>query len=179
MMPMKLTDVDIDSGELKLLAEATRQELVSDAEKKKWAKADGSFKVELAEVSDNGLVKLTSTSGTDIDGKKHYVVYVHMRDFKEKYLKDTSDIAKKKKMMKALNGDLAVSCSCNDFQYGGYAYILTQKKALYNRTENREPVIRNPKLKGTVCKHLRLSLHYLPFAVNTMVSMHNKLEEKQ
>lgn len=47
--------------------------------------------------------------------------------------------------------------------YWGYEYILTQVDAAEGMGEYRRPNIRNPQLKGSVCKHLYLALYALTF----------------
>jgi dihydrodipicolinate synthase/N-acetylneuraminate lyase len=49
--------------------------------------------------------------------------------------------------------DILVHCSCPSFLYHGYAYIAT-KLGFAIKREGRPPRIRNPGLRGTVCKHL-------------------------
>lgn len=50
-------------------------------------------------------------------------------------------------------GDIKVSCKCPDFLYGGYKYIAHVAEFGIEK-EEREPVFKNPKTKGTVCKHI-------------------------
>lgn len=49
--------------------------------------------------------------------------------------------------------DILVYCDCPSFLYHGYAYIAT-KLGFGVKREMRPPRIRNPRLKGSVCKHL-------------------------
>jgi hypothetical protein len=75
------------------------------------------------------------------------------------------------KVRLAMNGDVAVRCTCPAFSFWGPAYILTQldagapgkikyavgKDGRTNEVpEPRFPGVRNPALRGTVCKHLDL-----------------------
>jgi hypothetical protein len=57
------------------------------------------------------------------------------------------------KLKLALNaGDVKIHCSCEDFLYQGFTYISWNLD--YGLVpELRAPKIRNPKLKGTACKH--------------------------
>lgn len=51
-------------------------------------------------------------------------------------------------------GDIHIRCNCPAFLYYGDAYMSTQMRYLYGvPRENRFPKIRNPNLKGTMCKH--------------------------
>jgi hypothetical protein len=71
----------------------------------------------------------------------------------------------------ALKGNISVSCNAPDGEeepswvYHGFQYKATQSGYNLGRDENRFPEIRNPKLKGSVCKHLRAVLAALPFHV--------------
>lgn len=59
-------------------------------------------------------------------------------------------------------GDIHCRCSCPAAQYWGYNYISTQLRSIYGLPrENRPPVIRNPSMKGIICKHLDLALTYI------------------
>lgn len=52
-------------------------------------------------------------------------------------------------------GNLMVNCDCPAFKWWGYAYITTSMRAIYPGKEvTIYPKIRNPRLVGTVCKHL-------------------------
>ena len=51
-------------------------------------------------------------------------------------------------------GDVHIRCNCKAFLYWGAAYISTKMRYLYGvPRENRFPKVRNPNLKGTICKH--------------------------
>lgn len=64
-------------------------------------------------------------------------------------------------------GNLRVHCGCPSFLYYGYAYILTQLDAAM-KAEVRFPKIRNPQLKGLLCKHGRRAIKVLPFHLADM-----------
>ena len=59
-------------------------------------------------------------------------------------------------------GDIRVFCTCPSYKFHGFQYIDTQRDAAI-RAENRFPEVRNPHLRGTVCKHLLKVLQVLPF----------------
>lgn len=65
------------------------------------------------------------------------------------------------------SGNLRVHCPCPSFKFWGYQYILTQLDAAMF-PEVRYPHIRNPQLKGIVCKHLRRTIKVLPFHLGDM-----------
>ncbi len=51
-------------------------------------------------------------------------------------------------------GDIHIRCNCPAATYWGYNFIDTELKTLYGvPKETRYPKIRNPQLKGTICKH--------------------------
>jgi GNAT superfamily N-acetyltransferase len=50
--------------------------------------------------------------------------------------------------------DMNISCQCPAFLFYGYRYMGTQLSYLYGLPrEHRPPRIRNPKMRGSVCKH--------------------------
>jgi len=56
--------------------------------------------------------------------------------------------------------DILVHCECADFLYGGFAYIAT-KMGYAIKKETRPPIVRNKRLRGSVCKHLIAVLEFL------------------
>jgi hypothetical protein len=65
--------------------------------------------------------------------------------------------------------NLRLQCPCPAFKFWGMQYILTQLDAAII-PEIRYPHIRNPNLKGVVCKHLGRSLKVLPFHLGNIAS---------
>lgn len=59
------------------------------------------------------------------------------------------------KLRRIIKGSVIIDCTCKSFRYDGYAYILTQKDGKYGQQLDIAPKKKNPKLEGTVCKHLR------------------------
>lgn len=73
------------------------------------------------------------------------------------------DISPREKALQLLwLSDIQVHCDDPSFLYWGYQYILTQLDASVYQ-ETRYPHIRNPQLRGIVCKHLNRVLRSLPF----------------
>ena len=70
----------------------------------------------------------------------------------DKNIQKLSVIEKLRRIMK---GSIVVDCTCKNFRYNGYAYILTRKDAKYGQQVTIVPRKKNPKMEGTVCKHLR------------------------
>lgn len=62
----------------------------------------------------------------------------------------------------ALEGNIEVHCTDPSWKYWGFQYIGTKKNYAVV-PEPRYPKIRNPRLKGSVCKHLDNVLFVLPF----------------
>jgi 2'-5' RNA ligase len=60
------------------------------------------------------------------------------------------------------DGNIKVHCDCPAYKYWGFQYIDTTRGAALRR-EGRYPAVRNPGLRGTVCKHLHQVLQVLPF----------------
>ncbi len=82
---------------------------------------------------------------------KMYTQYIKMLDIKD--LEDMKEFTEKDIIRVMLQGDIKVYCSCKDFHYKGFKYMGHQMGwGIYR--EDRFPKIRNPKLEGTVCKHL-------------------------
>lgn len=69
----------------------------------------------------------------------------------------------------ALQGRVKVSCNDPDggdepsWLYWGHKYKATQSGYNFGTKEDRFPEIRNPKLKGGGCKHVRAVMEALPF----------------
>lgn len=66
-------------------------------------------------------------------------------------------------------GNIQVHCPCPAYKFWGMQYIMTQKDAAII-PEIRYPHIRNPGLKGLVCKHLNKTMKVLPFQLGPMAS---------
>ena len=84
------------------------------------------------------------------EGNSPYQLKLRVDDYtKVSRLKGTV----KEKLDLALDGDVSLFCSCPSFRYNGYMYMADQ---LAYGIKNQElfPGIRNPELRGTVCKHL-------------------------
>ena len=100
---------------------------------------------------------------------KNHIIWtqeIKLLDLPEALLMD--DLTLREKVNLSMNGDVAVRCNCPAMLYWGYAYLVSQLDAgapgkLYSvppddveMPENRFPGIRNPSLRGSVCKHLGL-----------------------
>lgn len=129
--------------------EATRKELLDGADKARKARAKNLTTRYRGVTHARGWIAF-ETSSQYTPGKK-YTQYIKLNEAKDmKYFKEfkKSDIIRL-----FLTGDLSVYCNCPDFKYFGFKYMGTQMGYSIFK-ENRFPKIRNPKLEGTVCKHL-------------------------
>lgn len=100
-----------------------------------------------------GWIKFETPSQT-VPGKRYYQ-YIKLLDMKD--IDALKDLTTREAARLLLSGDIAVYCSCPDFQYYGFSY-MAHNLGYGIKKEDRFPVIRNPNLKGTVCKHLGLVL---------------------
>lgn len=81
-------------------------------------------------------------------------------------------------------GDIHIRCTCPAQLYWGYSYLGTQLKYLYGiPRENRFPKIRNPNLKGTVCKHddavIQWILKHKDIVAKLFATYYNRLNDGQ
>lgn len=84
-------------------------------------------------------------------GRKHLCRIV-LQDYPD-YLVKFSNLKPEEIIRKALiEGQVKVHCTCEDFLYKGFAY-MGHAKGYGIVPEKRFPSIRNPQLKGSVCKH--------------------------
>lgn len=58
-----------------------------------------------------------------------------------------------KKLREIFNGDVVLECDCPDFLYGGFRYMGSEDGYVLGKREKRFPEVKNPRLKGSVCKH--------------------------
>lgn len=84
-------------------------------------------------------------------------------------VRDTSLSAVEAARLLLWSGNIRVHCPCPSFKFWGYQYIVTQLDASIF-SEIRFPKIRNPQLKGIVCKHLRRTIKVLPFHLGDMAT---------
>ena len=80
--------------------------------------------------------------------------------------------------------DVHIRCNCPAQTFFGYNYIDTELKMLYGiPKENRFPIIRNPNLKGVMCKHIDVVLRYILRNKDLIVKMfaqyYNRLDSGQ
>jgi hypothetical protein len=118
-------------------------------------------------VDKEGIVRFITPSGTTPG--LYYTQFIQLVELpllikKFKNSKKNLDIVKL-----ALQGRIKMSCQFpngkkeNSWLYWGHKYKASVSGYNYGDGEDRFPKIRNPKLKGGGCKHLRAVLASLPF----------------
>lgn len=85
-----------------------------------------------------------------------YLVTLVLPDFNIISRLKGSDI---EKLRTALQGDIKVNCTCDDFKYR-FRYVADQYGAS-TRKESRPPKITNPELDGAICKHITYLLTHI------------------
>lgn len=98
--------------------------------------------------------------------------YIQFPEWMEQ-VQDTSINANEAARLLFWGGNLRVHCGCPSYLFWGFQYIMTQLDAAIV-PETRYPHIRNPELKGVVCKHLRKTLKVLPFNLGHIASAINE-----
>lgn len=81
-------------------------------------------------------------------------------------------------------GDVHIRCNCPAQSFWGYNFIDTELKALYGiPLERRFPKIRNPNLKGVMCKHIDAVIQWIFRNKETIAKMfalyYNRLNDGQ
>ena len=100
-------------------------------------------------------------------GHEMHSVYVALDSFFDLF--DENESSEKKVNMAYLinmsimQGEIRCSCTCPSWIYSGVKYIGTQLGYAYGGKETRFPRVKNPQLKGSICKHLFVVLKALPF----------------
>ena len=102
-------------------------------------------------VSSKGVITFVTSSGTS--ASKSWTQRVQMLDL-DKLLAKHKDKKKPMEIVRlALKGNIKLNCNDPSWLYWGFKYKAYVRGYGMNR-ETRFPKIRNPQLRGTVCKHL-------------------------
>jgi|688.fasta_scaffold155432_5 hypothetical protein len=122
------------------LVEAEMAELITDYQGNKQKRP----------ISFSSWDRRRKTFSFEASGTEEYKLQLSVPDYSViSRLKGT--IGEKLKI--ALEAEVKIFCSCPSFRYNGYKYMAANLD--YGlRNETRYPFVRNPQLKGTVCKHL-------------------------
>jgi len=105
-----------------------------------------------------------STASESRPGLRHQV-WIQMAELRD--VIDDPNYKMYDKVRLAMTSGLRVHCTCEAFKFFGYQYIMTQLDTAL-APENRPPNIRNPRHRGTVCKHIAAVLKVFPFWIATV-----------
>jgi len=150
------------------LIETNLQEIQKDGESKRKRRAKRTITSELNDVTYTGKVEYKSNAYTTPDV-----------DFWIQRIRPVNAIPENcsfKKFQELYEKDIRVNCNCPDFGYGGFNFIASLNNYKLGQKEDRSPDIRNPKLEGSVCKHLHSCLTRLP---NDMRKIYKMWKEEQ
>ena len=142
------------------------------------------YKDFMAEINPNNLphrdyaplIPFVRYQGTKNNTMKYFVpnryngwnTYIQFVDWNEQ-VADKSIDANEAARLLLWSGNIRLHCDCPAFKFWGSQYILTQLDAAIV-PEMRMPHIRNPHLKGIVCKHGNRVLKVAPFHLGDMAS---------
>jgi hypothetical protein len=146
-----------------LITELTYKDLRLEVDAKSLARSKKLGALRYRGLSKSGDVVMFSTPSQTTKGKfwSQYIQLLELEDVRK-----MKDLTAFQKVTLLIGGDIGVKCTCPAFKYWGYNYILTQVDAVFGRGEQRFPGVRNPELKGSVCKHLAHTLQYFPFYIS-------------
>lgn len=152
------------SGLQQLLLEVTSKEILQDVDPGAKRRS-GPLASRLVRFKGNVITFHTTAKTTS--GVRYWIQNVQLVGLRKQLDKVRDGKSTLVKAIRAAvqRGDVRVHCNCPAQKWWGYAYIATQLGYKYGRKQRIFPQKRNPKLKGTVCKHLVNALGTLPFNV--------------
>lgn len=130
------------------LQELTRAEILKDVQTKVKKRAATLNLPKYVGITKDYTVLMKVDSST---GKGSYTVRIKLVEYPA--IANEEDLTTKEKVRLALSGDMKIHCDCPAFRYWGYEYITTQLDANSHTQQYLYPIVRNPKLEGTLCKH--------------------------
>lgn len=143
-----------------LLLEVTYKQIRRRTDPKSKARAEV-LSSNFMSLNKQGTVTFETESGTYPGTGLFWHQTVKLLDFKEAMSgRGKNDL---NRVRDAIKGDIKVMCDCPAFKWWGWQYIATQRDYKYGSPQNIFPSIRNPRLRGSVCKHLENTLLVLPF----------------
>lgn len=113
-------------------------------------------------ITKEGYIHFQCSSGTHAG--KFYNQYIKLLDLPF-LLKDKKNYKDKELINLAVFGDIAVYCDDPSFKYMGWQY-MAWNNGYGLRREVRYPNIKNPYLKGSICKHLFAVFNAFPMYIN-------------
>ncbi len=136
-----------------ILLEYTVKQLIRKAEPKMLFRSTGLISTFLF-VKKKTILYFVTVSATDPN--RGYYQQINLVDLSKAIEKagGTKKAVKHAVDVSVKRGNIKVHCDCPAFKYWGYKYILGGMDALYGKREPRFPKRNNPKLKGSLCKHM-------------------------
>ena len=157
----------------KLLLEKSYKELQSLTLPQISARAKSqSLSVSYKGISKEGIIHFQCSSGTHPG--KFYNQYIKLLDLPF-LLKDRKDYKDRDLVNLAVFGDIAVYCDDPSFKYYGWQY-LSWINGYGLKREVRYPSMKNPYLKGSICKHLFAVFNAFPMYINSFVKDFRKVK---
>ena len=157
----------------KLLLEKSYKELQSLTLPQISARAKSqSLSVSYKGISKEGVIHFQCSSGTHPG--KYYNQYIKLLDLPF-LLKDRKDYKDRDLVNLAVFGDIAVYCDDPSFKYYGWQY-MTYLNGCGLKREVRYPSMKNPYLKGSICKHLFAVFNAFPMYINSFVKDFRKVK---
>lgn len=135
------------------LDELNRSDIITDLDKRTKMYSKYIKNIKYIGVTSDYVIHVQVPSST---GSGTYLVKIKLSDYPS--LEDDKDLTVEEKVRLSLDGDIKVSCECPAWSYWGYKYISTQLDTNQDEPESRFPIIRNPNLEGTVCKHIYIAI---------------------
>ena len=158
-----------------IINEMKRREIISRSKDDQLGRFSSRLGVNNVSINRVGLLELAYLDQPDLD--IHFDVSGHsvtislvnyMKNLRQEYKKNYSKIRNEggmtisKSMRKIVedslkkaidNGDIKVNCDCPDFTYR-FSYVASKRGYKFGDQEERPAVKRNPKNKGSACKHI-------------------------
>ena len=157
----------------KLLLEKSYKELQALTLPQISARAKSqSLSVSYKGISKEGVIHFQCSSGT-VSGK-FYNQYIKLLDLPF-LLKDRKDYKDKEIINLAVFVDIAVYCDDTSFKYYGWQY-MSYLNGYGLKREVRYPSMKNPYLKGALCKHLVAVFNAFPMYINSFVKDFRKVK---
>lgn len=120
----------------------------------------------------DGIISFKVTSGTN-PRNLPYTITIQFNDWNKIFGNTKLNMTLTNKLKTVLKGTIIIDCTCKSFRYDGYAYMLTQKDAKYGQQVDIIPKKKNPKLEGSVCKHLRKVLENIDYLIPKIIEKIN------
>lgn len=115
-------------------------------------------------VTKEGKVRFKTTSATIVG--RFYYQEILFKDLQLalQLLSDSPKTSTMTILALIMKGDIMLHCTDPSFKYMGWQY-MAWKSGYGMKRETRFPKVRNPRLKGSICKHLFVVLTVLPFYI--------------